>query len=253
MFGHRILILVPHPDDEVVGCGAAIQRARRQGAEVFGLYLTTGVPEPAVLWPWQRSGHAARVGRRRREAEAAAALLGLRALDFLPIATRRLKDNLGQALAAARRAVAAHAVDTVWVPAYEGGHQDHDSANCLAQALRGGAEVWEFSEYNLSGGRVQAQAFPSADGSERTLALSAAETALKRQALALYPSETGNLGYVGTARECFRPLPARDYAQPPHSGKTFYQRFHWVPFRHPRIDFTTPEEVCAVLERFRDR
>jgi LmbE family N-acetylglucosaminyl deacetylase len=32
--GRRILVLVPHPDDEVVGCAAAIGRARapRPGA-----------------------------------------------------------------------------------------------------------------------------------------------------------------------------------------------------------------------------
>jgi LmbE family N-acetylglucosaminyl deacetylase len=29
MIGRRVLILVPHPDDEIVGCGAAIARAAR--------------------------------------------------------------------------------------------------------------------------------------------------------------------------------------------------------------------------------
>lgn len=251
MYGRRILVLIPHPDDEVVGCCAAILRARAQGAEVFGLYLTTGVPDAAVLWPWQRSGHAARVSRRRREALRAAEWLGIKPLAFRPTPTRRLKDDLAAALTAARAAIAEHAVDTVWTPAYEGGHQDHDAASCLAARLSDVAAVWEFAEYNFAGGAVHAQEFPEADGGELLLTLDDAEIAAKRAALALYPSEKGNLGYVGTGRECFRPQAAYAYDRPPHAGKTFYQRFQWVPFRHPRVDFTTPQEVSRVLAAWR--
>ena len=42
MFGQRILILVPHPDDEVVAGCAAIGRAQAAGAKIFALYLTHG-------------------------------------------------------------------------------------------------------------------------------------------------------------------------------------------------------------------
>src|SRR5205823_9796815 len=51
----RILVLAPHPDDEIVACGIAALRARAAGAQVFVLYLTTGVPVRGVLWPWQRA------------------------------------------------------------------------------------------------------------------------------------------------------------------------------------------------------
>ena len=40
----RVLILAPHPDDEVVACGLATIRARAAGTPVFVLYLTSGVP-----------------------------------------------------------------------------------------------------------------------------------------------------------------------------------------------------------------
>ena len=43
----RILILAPHPDDEIVACGIAALRARAAGARVFVLYLTTGIPARA--------------------------------------------------------------------------------------------------------------------------------------------------------------------------------------------------------------
>src|SRR5690349_16650698 len=46
----RILVLAPHPDDEIVACGIAALRARAAGARVFVLYLTTGVPAREALW-----------------------------------------------------------------------------------------------------------------------------------------------------------------------------------------------------------
>lgn len=54
MFGNRILLLIPHPDDEVAGCCAAVGRARGARCRVFGLFLTDGVPDKRSLWPWQR-------------------------------------------------------------------------------------------------------------------------------------------------------------------------------------------------------
>lgn len=38
----KVLIIAPHPDDEVIGCGGFISKARRSGAAVYVLYLTVG-------------------------------------------------------------------------------------------------------------------------------------------------------------------------------------------------------------------
>ena len=46
----------------------------------------------------------------------------------------------------------------------------------------------EFAEYNLAGGRARSHAFPAETGAEQTLALTPAEQAAKRHALALYAS-----------------------------------------------------------------
>ena len=40
--GQKILVLAPHPDDEVFGCGGLIARAKREGAKVYVLYFTVG-------------------------------------------------------------------------------------------------------------------------------------------------------------------------------------------------------------------
>src|SRR5258708_37429598 len=73
----RVLILAPHPDDEIAACGIAAMRARREGAQISVVFLTTGVPPGEMLWPWQRARSAARVACRRSEAERAAAALRL--------------------------------------------------------------------------------------------------------------------------------------------------------------------------------
>lgn len=39
---HRALIIAPHPDDEVFGCGGLIRRLKKQGTEVYVLYMTVG-------------------------------------------------------------------------------------------------------------------------------------------------------------------------------------------------------------------
>lgn len=249
MYGQNILVLAPHPDDEVVGCAAAISRARAMGREVAVLFLTTGVPAAESLWPWARGTHQGRVAARRAEAGRAAAEAGVRVAGFLDTASRELRHRFADTRARVLAAVGELGADTLWVPAFEGGHQDHDAANAVAAALGDGVAAWEFAEYNLAGGRVRAQAFPEATGGETVLALTDDERALKRRLLALYASEAANLRHVGVARECFRPLAAYDYGRPPHPGRLFFARFQWVPFRHPRVDFTDPARVYADLGR----
>ena len=249
MFGKRIVLLIPHPDDEVVGCAEAIRQAVAQGSDVFGCYLTNGVPHPSLLWPWQRTGHAARVARRWHEAEAAAARLGIRMALRQDIPTRALKDHLAQTAARLDGAFGALRPSVVWAPAYEGGHQDHDVTSYLARRVAERCEVWEFSEYNFEAGRVRSQRFIGPSGGEREIRLDAEAAREKQALLALYASERGNLSCVRCQRECFRPLARYDYTRPPHPGRLFYQRFQWVPW-HPRIDHTRPEAVCRAIAAF---
>jgi N-acetylglucosamine malate deacetylase 1 len=246
----RILILAPHPDDEVVACGVAARRARAEGGAIFVLFLTTGVPPRDVLWRWQRAGCEARVARRRDEALAAATMLGLRPAGFLDIHSRRLIAHLDEAVAAIDRALTETRATELWVTAFEGAHQDHDAANALAASFRNRLPVWEFAAYNLAGGRVRSNRFLDARGGVVELRLDRSESALKRRALAVYASERGNLGHIRVLEEAYRPLPRHDYAGPPHPGTLFRERFQWVPLRHPRIDFTPSREIYPTLGRW---
>jgi N-acetylglucosamine malate deacetylase 1 len=243
----RILVLAPHPDDEVVGACAAIARARAAGDRILCLYLTTGVPARDVLWPWERKRHPGKVIRRTDEARLAAKLLDIGFIAVAPWATRTLKGHWDSARALIAETVKAEKIDSLWVPAFEGAHQDHDVANALASTFLERLEVSEFAEYNFAGGRVRAHEFVDSNGTETVLELTPDEQQLKRRALALYASEQPNLRHIGVEREAFRPMPRHDYSLPPHAGRLFWQRFQWVPFRHPRIDFEKPETVRRAI------
>lgn len=248
--GKRILVLIPHPDDEVVGCAAAIARARANGARVYALYLSHGCLARETLWPWQRGNYAARVEARMNEAAAAAEFLGL---TVVARNMRRSAREIWPQLAALRAevvaAMQATAPDRVWVPAFEGGNPDHDALNALATTLEG-VPVFEFAEYNLAGGRPHSNRFITPRATDAVLNLSEAEQQMKKIALQLYKSEQGNLGAIETMQESLRLLVPYDYTKPPHAGKLWYERFQWVPFRHPRVDTTRAHEVSAAITAF---
>jgi len=326
LFGSSILILAPHPDDEVVACAAAIGRAQAQGSKIFALYLTNGCIAKETLWPWQRKNYDRTIARRRAEAEQAAKFLGITPAGWSQRPARHLWRHLPEVFAEAQRAIAAHEIDQLWVPAYEGGNADHDALNAVGSlfvdeeqlakriplplrerienlslptsanlgflgegSLDEGSSshpnheenpspslakfapqkmaaltkpnyplpqgerkppVLEFAEYNYANGKAHSQEFPAPNGTEKTLILTPEERRNKQAALEIYASEKQNLNYVRTERECFRPLASYDYSQPPHSGTLWYARFQWVPFRHPRVDFTKPEEVSAAIKKF---
>ncbi len=87
----RLLVLAPHPDDEVLGCGGAIREAVERGVPVRVVFLTNGddYEWSFLLYrghPVLGSGAARAMGKvRAREASEAARRLGLRPgdVDFL--------------------------------------------------------------------------------------------------------------------------------------------------------------------------
>jgi LmbE family N-acetylglucosaminyl deacetylase len=253
MFGRRILILIPHPDDEVVGCAAAIAKARASGSRVFGVFLSHGCIPKRHLWPFQQGGYERGVERRLKEAANAAEFLGI---TIVGRNTKRAARDIWRRLPEAREevltAIGQCAPDCIWVPAFEGGNPDHDGLNALASTLTG-VPVFEFSEYNLAGGRVNSNRFIKSSRDDIVHRLKPQEQQIKRDAYALYASEKGNLASLRLEEEQFRPLPKHDYAKRPHKGQLWYERFHWVPFKHPRVDYTKAEEVTAAIAEFLNR
>jgi N-acetylglucosamine malate deacetylase 1 len=224
----------------------AIDAARKQGCRVHAAFLTTGVPPREVMWSWQRGAHHDRqLLRRRQEMNTVAGELSLEVALCTDVPSRHLRYHINNTVSQLADIIELNRIDTLWVPAYEGGHQDHDVSNFIGALLKARVPVWEFSEYHFA----HTHRFVTPGGGERVLALPPHAVSRKRRLLSLYESEQRNLRHIGTRQEVFRPLARYDYNRPAHAGKLFYQRFQWVPW-HPRVDSTQPEEVCRAMRAY---
>ena len=123
----RILVVAPHPDDDVLACGGTIARGAVERAEIRILYVTDGAASHlgSLTYPPQRLRAV-----RENEAKAAAALLGIAPaqLHFL----REPDSELARTGPAARKLAARIAAQLVaFVPTIvlspwvRDGHRDH--------------------------------------------------------------------------------------------------------------------------------
>ena len=226
--GLRWLVVVAHPDDEVLGCGALLSRL----SDVDLVHVTDGAP---------RGGEDARrhgfdtpeayAAARWREARAALALAGL------PEARHRGFGVADQGAAFALAAVARRLVplaaraDVVLTHAYEGGHPDHDAVAFAAHAavrLAGSAApVYDMPFYHAVPGGWARQAFLPGGGAPHRLALSGPERDLKRRMAACHATQAATLAGFALDSESFRVAPAQDFTRRPHGQDLLYERHGW--------------------------
>jgi LmbE family N-acetylglucosaminyl deacetylase len=117
------LVLAPHFDDEVFGCGGAIASLRRAGADVHVLVLTDGAGEEPDL-----ARRAAIASVRRAESEAAVASLGGAKIHAAGFPDRGLSSRLSEAADAIRSLAASLRPGIVFVPSPVEVHPDHRAA-----------------------------------------------------------------------------------------------------------------------------
>jgi bacillithiol biosynthesis deacetylase BshB1 len=118
------LVIAPHPDDAELGAGGTILLLKAQGARVGVLDLTDGEPTPYGS-----------PEIRRRETEAATAVLGLDWRDNLGLPNRRLVADL-EARAKLAGALRLTRPRTLFAPFWEDAHPDHVAASALVDAAR---------------------------------------------------------------------------------------------------------------------
>jgi bacillithiol biosynthesis deacetylase BshB1 len=118
------LVIAPHPDDAELGAGGAILLLQAHGARVGVLDLTDGEPTPFGS-----------PEKRRRETEAATAVLGLCWRGNLGLTNRRLEADLESRarLAGALRQLRPR---FLFAPYWEDAHPDHVAASALVDAAR---------------------------------------------------------------------------------------------------------------------
>jgi N-acetylglucosamine malate deacetylase 1 len=143
-----VLVLAPHMDDEVLGCGGTLAKHIARGASVTVAFLTDGGAGGTVA-AGGRSG-SSHTDTRKREAHLALSTLGIRHREFLDakdghlMSTPPLAEKLRAILLGGR-------FDLVYLPFFLEEHPDHRAASqILLDATRGtdlnlqclGYEVW---------------------------------------------------------------------------------------------------------------
>jgi LmbE family N-acetylglucosaminyl deacetylase len=128
--GLRVLVIAPHPDDESIGCGGTLCLHAARGDRIVVLFLTSG--ELGLK-------HLAREEARRireREAEAAAAVLGVREWTFLRLPDCHVGENVQQAASALHPILEREEPQRIYLPHAEDQHPDHQaSLRVLSAAL----------------------------------------------------------------------------------------------------------------------
>jgi bacillithiol biosynthesis deacetylase BshB1 len=118
------LVIAPHPDDAELAMGGTILLLQSQGASVGVLDLTDGEPTP----------HGS-PEIRRRETEAATAVLGLAWRGNLGLTNRRLEADL-DARAKLAGQIRLLKPRCLFAPYWEDAHPDHVAASALVDAAR---------------------------------------------------------------------------------------------------------------------
>jgi LmbE family N-acetylglucosaminyl deacetylase len=183
----RRFVVAPHPDDEVLGASHVLR-----GGDVTVVHVTDGVP------PWLDEDEGLRLLRRRRaECDAAWQALGVEIDEVVSFGLADLRawrevDEIAERLTdLVRRAPGS----TVYVPAHQGGHPDHDAIFAAAiLARRCGPERTRWSTFSLYGydagsrllfGELDDRRYPET----RRVELSEVERSAKHAALACFVSQ----------------------------------------------------------------
>ena len=131
----NVLVLSPHPDDEVLGCGGTICRHSARGDRVVAVFLTSGELGLKQL-PRENA-------RQIREAEArkAAKILNLAALEFLRLPDWTSSEHVRTGAARLLPVLTREVPRLIYLPHPREWHPDHQAALPILRAAWRGAGI----------------------------------------------------------------------------------------------------------------
>ena len=136
----RVLVLAPHSDDEIFGCGGLLAGLAAAGAEIAVLYLTDSSGGAEVT-----ADQEAYAARRHAEAEKGLALIGVREFEALAIPDGDLAAHVDAAAEAITRRLREHRPDLLLSVSPCEVTADHRAAfaalHRTLSPLRGGSEL----------------------------------------------------------------------------------------------------------------
>lgn len=225
------VVVVAHPDDDVLGCGALLARSRDRRV----VFVTNGAP--------QNNADAVRLGfasptayaaARQAEAEAALALAGVAAeqVTWLGVSDQDVSLHLAEVALALQPLLVK--TQFVLTHAFEGGHSDHDAVAYAVRAacrLLGSAAptLVEMPFYHAgTEGWVRQRFLPHPEaGCEIVVPLAPEHQALKASMVAAHASQADTLRSFALDAERFRVAPDYDFGERPHNGSLLYELHGW--------------------------
>ena len=181
--GERVLVLSPHPDDDVIGAGGTLVKHAAAGAALTAAVLTDGRAGPP------RGPGVDGAAVRRGEAEAAARVVGIGRVEFWDepdgalAAHPAAEDRLRALLRYVRP-------DLVYLPSFLDGHPDHRAVTALlAAALSPELTPFQCAVYEVTTAVVP------------TVVVDVSrEMPVKLEAVAAHRSQAEDLDYVAMVR-----------------------------------------------------
>jgi LmbE family N-acetylglucosaminyl deacetylase len=179
-----VLVLAPHMDDETIGCGGTLAKHAARGASITVAFLTDGGAGGSAAADPSGSSLTA---TRKKEAQQALSVLGVRHLEFLDAPDGHLKST--PPLAEKLRAILLGGrFELVYLPFFLEEHPDHRAASQILLDATYGAGLHP----QCLGYEVWTALFPNC-------LVNIDETAqLKREALSHYRSQLAEADYAHT-------------------------------------------------------
>src|SRR5205807_1586081 len=224
------VVLVAHPDDEVIGFGALMQQMKK----AIVAFATDGAPRDDYFWKAYGSRETyAEI--RRQEAREALSIIGANPVflwERVPggIADQELFKHLPAAITALEQLIAEVRPGCLLTLAYEGGHPDHDAACFIAWAAgrRMNLPVWEGPLYHRRrDGSGAVQTFPAKSGKEIEFKVEGEILEKKLQVFHAYKSQRLVLNGFRPEIEQFRPIMNDDFTSSPLPWKLNYELWQW--------------------------
>ncbi|HVW10467.1 MAG TPA: PIG-L family deacetylase [Bryobacteraceae bacterium] len=226
----RILAVVSHPDDEMIGMAVFLASLRAPCAIIHvtdGAPRTGGDARDAGCATWREYADL-----RRRELECALAFSRIPAATLcLHCPDQRAAWHIARHAKLLARIFDSGEFPAVFTHPYEGGHPDHDATAAAVHAAAALAKrrpaLFEFTSYHAGARGIECECFLGDNAESPSALLTAAAQAWKRRVIDCFRSQSRVLSQFPLRYEPLRAAPLYDFSRPPHPGEPWYQNFQW--------------------------